>query len=90
MAPGRRGTGDANDAFVEGIRHLTSFLLEPGGHLPYDRQRELRSFLTTLGAMALSDTTDPLRERLSALLAEHPIAEMVPQFFYEVIAGEPR
>ncbi|HVQ91419.1 MAG TPA: FAD-dependent oxidoreductase, partial [Mycobacteriales bacterium] len=86
--PGRARQDEAAgiEAFTAGVRHLTSFILEPGGHLPYDRERELAAFLAGLGRLAIAD--DGGRERLRALLAETPIAELVPQLFYDLAQAD--
>jgi glycine oxidase len=88
LAPHRaRGDETAGTrAFTAGIRHLTSFILEPGGHLPYDRQRELAAFLTGLGRLAVADEAG--RDRLRQLLGATPLPELVPQLFYELAAAD--
>lgn len=88
LAPGRAQRDEAAGirAFTAGVRHLTSFILEPGGHLPYDRQRELAAFLAGLGQLAVAD--DAGRDRLRELLAATPIAELVPQLFYDLALAD--
>jgi glycine oxidase len=71
-----------------GVPHIVSFLLEPGGRLPYNRQRELENALLTLFRLAFttepSPALDTLRERCIALLASASVPETVPQLFYEL------
>lgn len=74
-------------AIEQGMRDLISFILEPGGHLPYDRLRELRAFLQAMGQAAISSEEAPVFVRMRELLSEHPISEMVPQVFYEAANG---
>ncbi|MFI1996441.1 NAD(P)/FAD-dependent oxidoreductase [Actinoplanes sp. NPDC020271] len=74
------------DVLDEGLRHLVSFLLEPGGSMPYDRRRELLAFLSELSHLAFVDSpeTKDRRARIQQTLADYPVAEMVPQLFYEL------
>lgn len=71
-----------------GVPHIVSFLLEPGGRLPYNRQRELENALLTLFRLAFttepSPSLDSLREHCTALLAGASVPETVPQIFYEL------
>ena len=46
------------------MSHLTSFIMEPGGHLPYER------------------------DRLRDAFAQMPVAELVPQLFYQLVDAE--
>lgn len=71
----------------EGMRYLASFILEPGGSLPYDRQRELRSFITSLGRLALSDgaETEQMRAEMRSMFEAYPIVEMVPHLYYLLV-----
>jgi glycine oxidase len=40
----RTGVASMEEQIIgQGAKHLTSMLLEPGGHLPYERQRELEA-----------------------------------------------
>lgn len=88
-SPGVVGSVSAEGerAFREGLRHLASFVVEPGGSLPYDRQRELMAFVEHLGSLAVRGPGDPDRERLVRLLEAAPMAEVAPQLFYEVAAA---
>lgn len=74
------------DVLDEGLRHLVSFLLEPGGHLPYDRHRELHTFLTHLARLALAGDTqsETMREEIRRMFRDHPVPEMVPQLYYRL------
>lgn len=68
-----------------GATHLVSTLLDPGGHLPYERQRELVSFIGGLLAIALTDDAQVIgqRNRARALLCALPQNEAIVQMFYE-------
>jgi hypothetical protein len=70
-------------------RDLVESLLEPGGHLPYDRLEELADFVAALGRMALEDGPDArqLREGARHLLETYPLAEMVPELYLELAAA---
>lgn len=81
---GGGASAEGERAFREGLRHLASFVLEPGGSLPYDRQRELMAFIEHLGVLAVRGPGDPDRDRLIAMLEAAPMAEVAPQLFYEV------
>jgi glycine oxidase len=86
-APFRRGRvrrEEMLDAVDAGMRDLVSFLVEPGGHLPYNRHRELRTFLQALGRGAACGGDTAEFRRMRELLERYPIAEMVPQVFYEI------
>lgn len=80
-------SSDAEQAFREGLRHLASFVVDPGGSLPYDRHRELMAFVEHLGTMAVRGPNDPDREHLVRMLQEAPMAEIAPQLFYEVASA---
>ncbi|MFG1838761.1 FAD-dependent oxidoreductase [Micromonospora sp. NPDC049175] len=77
------------DVLDEGLRHLVSFLLEPGGSMPYDRRRELLAFLSELSRLAFVDSPDTRarRDAIQRTLADYPVAEIVPQLFYELSAA---
>ena len=68
-----------------GAVHLASMLTDPGGQLPYDRQRELAGFLSTLLRIALTDDPQAAghRDRARALLSHLPQEEAIVQMFYE-------
>ena len=70
----------------EGIRDLVSFIQEPTGSLPYDRENELRKFITALMHTALEGVTDGhgLREETIALLDRYRMSEVIPQIYYQV------
>lgn len=68
----------------QGLQHLASFLLEPGGRMPYDRQRELSDFLAGLSAV-LVDPSDRQRNEILRALTATPIPEVVPQVFYDIV-----
>jgi glycine oxidase len=76
-----------------GVPHIVSFLLEPGGQLPYNRQRELENALLSLFRLAFTDdhstSLAALRERCTELLASASVPETVPQVFYELAAARP-
>jgi glycine/D-amino acid oxidase-like deaminating enzyme len=71
-----------------GVPHIVSFLLEPGGRLPYNRQHELETALLALFRLAFTSEPGPaldaLRERCITLLASASVPETVPQVFYEL------
>lgn len=69
----------------QGAVHLASMLMDPGGHLPYERQRELAGFLGALLAIALTDDPQAIgrRDRARALLHSLPQNEAIVQMFYE-------
>jgi glycine oxidase len=81
VTPSARPTEDVLD---EGLRHLVSFLLEPGGSMPYDRRRELLTFLSQLSRLAFLDSPDTVAKRteIRQMLTDYPVAEMIPQLFY--------
>lgn len=81
------GAMTPREVLDEGVGHLTSFILEPGGSLPYDRERELRAFLTSLGRLAL-DEDDGARSRIRQQFADAPMTELVPKLFYSLVADE--
>lgn len=84
----RSGPDKQTVALERGMRDLVSFLVEPGGHLPYNRHRELRAFLQALGRGAMDPANSVELKRLRDLLDTHPMPEMVPQAFYEIVAAE--
>ncbi|WP_250405136.1 FAD-dependent oxidoreductase [Streptomyces cellostaticus] len=82
---------EVTDILDEGLRHLVSFLLEPGGHMPYDRYRELHTFLTHLARLALANDAqaESMREEIRRMFRDHPVPEMLPQLFYRLAAQQP-
>lgn len=85
------GRGAPDEAGIRAARaidlampDLVSFLQEPGGRLPYNRQQELEDFLWTLARLALTDdpAVSALGDQLRAVLQTYPVPEMVPELFY--------
>jgi glycine/D-amino acid oxidase-like deaminating enzyme len=85
----RADAADVTAVLKAGVPHLVSFVMEPGGHLPYDRRRELETVMVTLFRLAF--TTDPdlrvLREQCIGLLRGARVPETVPQLFYAMAAS---
>jgi hypothetical protein len=81
---------DLRHVIADGATHLASFLTEPGGHLPYNRQAELTAFLTRLLHLVLmSDTTDPERRQLHDKLSRHPVPETIGEIYYQLTNSGP-
>lgn len=76
----------------DGAPHIVSFVMEPGGFLPYDRKGELERVLLTLFLLAFTDDHDDdlhtLRQRCATLLSGARVPETVPQIFYEMAAPQ--
>lgn len=74
-----------------GVPQIVSFVTEPGGHLPYDRQNELQRALLTLFRLAFLDSDDEAlavtRQRCDALLRSGHVPETITQVFYELSAA---
>ncbi|AXG79240.1 NAD(P)/FAD-dependent oxidoreductase [Streptomyces paludis] len=86
-APWRNTAPDIPAVLRAGVPHIVSFLLEPRGHLPYNRQRELEAALFSLFRLAFTTGDSALRERCTTLLASAHVAEVVPQVYYELAAA---
>ena len=92
FAPVRRSdllsriNNNMDTAISQGSRDLVSFLQEPHGALPYNRSEELTLFIEALLRMSLSDDRRGQEDkaRARALLLERPIAESIPQLFYQL------
>ncbi len=81
---------DLRHVIADGATHLASFLIEPGGHLPYNRQAELTAFLTRLLHLVLaSDTTDAERRQLRDELCRHPVPETIGEIYYQLASSGP-
>lgn len=79
---------DVPAVLKDGVPHIVSFVMEPGGFLPYDRKGELERVLLTLFLLAFTDDHDAdlrdLRQRCATLLSGARVPETVPQIFYEM------
>lgn len=81
---------DLRHVIADGATHLASFLTEPGGHLPYNRQAELTAFLTRLLHLVLvSDTTDAERRQLHDELSRYPVPETIGEIYYQLANSGP-
>ena len=81
-ATGEPTRGELLSIAQEGVDHLVSFLLEPGGRMPYNRQRELRAFLREIVTLLMAEGDVADSELLSRLKA-FPLAEVIPDWFYD-------
>jgi glycine oxidase len=68
---------------AEGAAPMVSVLLDPYGALPYDRETQLSTTLTSLLNLALSDGQDVIAYRnvLREQLAAHPMGEGICSIF---------
>jgi len=78
-----------------GAEGIASFLPQPHGKLPYNRENELRDFLEVLFALALVDKASPgfteedlsqlenLRREAKELVSDRPMIETFAQLFYK-------
>lgn len=89
FSPVNRGlvlTDVSGETLIEaGIRDLVNFIQEPGGSLPYNRAQELENFLQVLTRAVLLDDNQykQLISDSRELIDRYPIAEIIPQLFYQ-------
>ncbi|MFP3125812.1 FAD-dependent oxidoreductase [Ectobacillus funiculus] len=67
-----------------GVKDLVSFIQEPTGSLPFNRQNELNIFINTLLKMILLDNSpqNALISELKLLIQRYPMSEVIPQIYY--------
>lgn len=70
-----------------GVRDLVAFLQEPRSPLPYNRAKELESYLRSLLQIVVSEkqTGDSLRMMIQTRLKEAPFNETLHKLFYEIV-----
>jgi hypothetical protein len=79
-------TPDFSQLAMSGADDLVSFIQEPIGLLPYNRQEELRDFILALLEMSLGNSPDfdSLRDGSRDLLKAHPLTEFIPIIYYRI------
>ncbi|MEM5662588.1 FAD-dependent oxidoreductase [Bacillus cereus] len=69
-----------------GVKDLVSFIQEPTGSLPFNRQNELSNFINALLKMVLinDDEQKALISELQDLTQKYPMSEIIPQIYYNL------
>jgi glycine oxidase len=87
----RRRLYDSNELIQDGIKNLVSFIQEPHGKLPYNREKELELLLTLLFSNVLADKNEINHDALQnakELLRKQIIPEVIPSIYYLLQNGK--
>jgi glycine oxidase len=78
---GNDATARALVAIDAGLSQLSGMLREPSGMLPYNREREVTTFVRSLARIALHEDEDSRkrRELILQVVTAHPLAEVIPE-----------
>ena len=85
-----KGPAHLDEIVRSGVRDLVSFIQEPHGSLPYERARELESFMSVLlmGALTENEASAKLLASARRALAQDGQTETIAALYYDLASTD--